>query len=208
LLACEISILHDLGRHMETSLDSQAGSATPNSGALGRLHWKWMLGLGILFIVLGIIGLGMSFALTLATALAFGILLILSGALQIFDAFGRTGWKGIVWHVLIGLLYLAAGVSTVTNPVAASALFTALLAGMFIAVGIFRIILAWTNRQHRGWIWMLIAGLAALVLGGLLLAHWPVSGLFAIGLFIAIELLMQGWTLVLLALAARELAKG
>ena len=165
-----------------------------------------MLGLGILFILLGMVGLGMTFALTLASALAFGVLLILSGAFQIFDAFGRAGWKGIVWHALIGLIYLAAGLSTVSNPVAASALFTALLAGMFIAVGSFRIVLAWTNREHAGWTWMLFAGIGALLLGGLLLAHWPVSGLFAIGLFIALELLLQGWTLVILSLAARRCA--
>jgi len=190
--------------HQSLFPETDQESANPNLSAFGQLNWKWMLGLGILFIILGTVGLGMSFALTLATALMFGILLLVSGSFQIIDAFGRKGWNGIVWHVLIALLYLAAGVATVTNPVATSTILTAVLAGMFIAAGLFRIILALTNRDADGWFWLLLTGIAALVLGGLLLARWPVSGLFAIGLFIAIELIMQGWTLVILSMATRR----
>lgn len=184
--------------------DNTAAVTTAKPSPFGQLNWKWMLGLGILFIVLGTVGLGMSFALTLATAMMFGILLLVSGTFQVFDAFGRKGWKGIIWHVLIGLLYLAAGAVTVANPIAASTFLTAMLAGMFIAVGFFRIILAFTNREASGWFWLLLGGIAALVLGGLLIAKWPISGLFAIGLFVAIELIMQGWTLVILSMAARR----
>jgi uncharacterized membrane protein HdeD (DUF308 family) len=191
---------------MDESLTPKSTQTNIAANPFGSLNWKWLLALGILFIVLGAVGLGMSFALTLVTAMMFGVLLLVSGAFQIFDAFGRKGWKGIVWHVLIGLLYLAAGVATVVNPVAASTFLTAMLAGMFIAVGLFRVILALTNRDAGGWVWLLFAGIAAVVLGGLLLAHWPVSGLFAIGLFVAIELIMQGWTLVILSMAARRSA--
>jgi uncharacterized membrane protein HdeD (DUF308 family) len=94
----------------------------------------------------------------------------------------------------------------VVNPAATSVVLAAILAGMFISVGLFRVILALTNRDAGGWLWLLLAGVAALVLGGLLLAKWPVSGLFAIGLFVAIELIMQGWTLVVLSMAARRCA--
>ena len=187
----------------KTSNNEQA-VLRPDSNAFGRLNWKWMLALGILFIVMGTAGLGMSIALSLVTAMMFGVLLLISGTFQVFDAFGRKGWKGIVWHVLIGLLYIAAGIATVVNPAATSVVLTAILAGMFISVGLFRVILALTNRDAGGWFWLLLAGLAALVLGGLLLAKWPVSGLFAIGLFVAIELIMQGWTLVVLSMAARR----
>lgn len=47
-------------------------------GDLGK-HWGWLLALGILFIVLGTVALGMSVAVTVATVLFFGVLLAIGG---------------------------------------------------------------------------------------------------------------------------------
>jgi len=48
-----------------------------------------------------------------------------------------------------------------------------------------------------------VGGIAAIVLGALIAADWPGSSFFVIGLFIAIELIVNGWTMIALALAAR-----
>jgi uncharacterized membrane protein HdeD (DUF308 family) len=42
----------------------------------------------------------------------------------------------------------------------------------------------------------------------LIFSEWPVSGIWVIGLFIAIELIVHGWSLVALALAARNAPVG
>ena len=39
-------------------------------------NWKWMLFLGIIFVVIGFVGLGRTFALTIASVFFFGILLL------------------------------------------------------------------------------------------------------------------------------------
>jgi uncharacterized membrane protein HdeD (DUF308 family) len=50
--------------------------------------------------------------------------------------------------------------------------------------------------------------MVSVVLGGLMiLMEWPQSGLWIIGLFIAIELIFNGWSYVFVALAARASAK-
>ena len=44
-------------------------------GELGR-NWLWLLVLGILSAILGVVGLGMTFFLTLASVLYFGVLML------------------------------------------------------------------------------------------------------------------------------------
>jgi uncharacterized membrane protein HdeD (DUF308 family) len=150
----------------------------------------------------------MTFGLTLASVLLFGVLLIAGGVLQLVDAFKCKGWKSTLWHVLIALLYVAGGILIVFDPVLASATLTLILAWILIAVGIMRGIMAFQLRSTKGWGWPLLSGIVSIVLGGMIIAQWPVSGFWVIGLFVAIELIFNGWSYVFVALAARKAGKG
>ncbi len=179
------------------------------SAIFGELkkNWGWLLAFGILSIVLGTIGLGMTFGLTLASVLFFGVLLVIGGVVQIFDAFKCKGWKSTLWHVLIALLYIGAGVMMVADPILASATLTLVLAGILLAVGVMRIFMAFQMRPAKGWGWLLVGGIITILLGGMIISGWPMSGLWVIGLFVAVELIVNGWTSVFVALAARSAAK-
>jgi uncharacterized membrane protein HdeD (DUF308 family) len=166
-------------------------------------NWGWLLALGILFIVLGTIGLGMSFALTVASVLFFGVLLLIGGGAQFVESFQHKGWKSTVWNILIALLYIVAGLMAISDPVGASIALTLVIAAALVTIGLFRIIMAFQLKPARGWWWPLVAGIASLVLGGLIFAEWPVTGLWVIGLFVAIEMIFHGWSYVTIALAAK-----
>ena len=167
--------------------------------------WGWLLGLGIFFVLLGCVGLGMVVGLTLASILILGILFVIAGVSQIFDVFKSKEWKVAIWHALVAVLYIVGGFVIIYDPFLASSFITALLAGILIIIGISRLIMAIALRHDKGWVWMLLAGLSSLVLGILILAQWPWSGLWVIGLFIAIELLINGWMYIFLALTLRQL---
>ncbi|MFQ5938273.1 MAG: HdeD family acid-resistance protein [Acidiferrobacterales bacterium] len=188
---------------MAAGVEATVSAAPPGFGALQR-NWGWLLGLGIVFIILGAIGLGMLFALTLASVVFFGVLLLIGGGVQFADAFKCKGWKGVVWHVLMAVLYVVAGIAVITDPVLASALLTLVLAGTIAGAGIVRVILAFQHRGSKGWVWTLVSGIISILLGLIIFAKWPVSGLWVIGLFVAIELIISGWSYVLIALAARR----
>jgi uncharacterized membrane protein HdeD (DUF308 family) len=55
-----------------------------------------------------------------------------------------------------------------------------------------------------GWGWMVFAGILNIILGLLIYAQWPASGLWVIGLFISIELIIQGINAIVLS---REIKK-
>lgn len=169
-----------------------------------KRSWGWLLTLGILFVILGGLGLGMVVGLTLASMLFLGILLIIGGLLQIVDVFKAHRWKAVVWHAFIAILYLIGGALIIYDPFLASALITAMLATVLIIIGLSRFIMAITLRGTKGWGWLLLAGIIAIALGVMILMHWPMSGLWIIGLFIAVELIVDGWTYILLALSMRR----
>jgi len=171
-----------------------------------KKKWGWLLALGVLLIVLGTVGLWMSFAMTLATVIMFGALLMVGGVFQLLNAFQIKSWKSVLWHVLIALLYIAAGIVIFTDPVFASLSLTIALAWILIAVGLLRILMALQLRPASGWVWPLVSGVISILLGAMILAQWPTSGLWVIGLFVAIEMIVNGWSSVFIALAARKAA--
>jgi uncharacterized membrane protein HdeD (DUF308 family) len=174
----------------------------PTVGQLKR-NWGWILGLGILFLILGFIGLGMVVGLTLVSMIFFAALLFVAGITHIIDVFKHREWKGIIWQAFIAVLYIAAAGVVFYDPFLASTLITAILAAVLIVIGFTRIIMAYTLKESKGWLWLLLAGFCALILGILILIQWPISGLWIIGLFIAIEMIVTGWTYIFIAFALR-----
>jgi uncharacterized membrane protein HdeD (DUF308 family) len=193
----------DIGDTSRTATNSPAALVFGEA----RKNWGWLLALGILFFILGIIGLGMSVGLTLVSVLFFGWLVIIGGAFQLVEAFKVKGWKGILWHLLLALVYLFAGGIIVYDPVGGAIALTMFIAAALIAAGVLRIILAFQLKGEQGWWWPLVGGLLSVVLGVLIMARWPSAALWIIGMFIAIEMISNGWSYIMIALIARRTAE-
>jgi uncharacterized membrane protein HdeD (DUF308 family) len=176
------------------------------ANVLGDLkkNWGWLLALGILLLILGFIGLGMEIALTIASVLFLGVLLLIGAVAQIIHAFKGKGWKSIGLHVLNAILYGVAGIIMLINPLLASIVFTLALGFIILVVGIMRIVMAFHIKGMKGWAWPLIGGIISIILGLLIIAQWPISGFWVIGLFVAIEMIVSGWSYIFVALAARH----
>jgi uncharacterized membrane protein HdeD (DUF308 family) len=175
----------------------------------GDLHrtWGWLLAVGILSVILGILGLGMTLTLTLVSVLYFGVLMIVVGGVQLVQTFKSAGWKSVVLHAIIALLYVVAGLVIVSRPLLASLALTGTLAVILIVVGVMRVVLGLQHRGTTGWGWAVFGGIVTVILGLMILARWPLDALWVIGLFLAIELIVNGWTMVFVALAARAASR-
>jgi uncharacterized membrane protein HdeD (DUF308 family) len=168
-----------------------------------REHRTWFLVMGILLIVFGTIALGYSFGVTIVSMIFLGWLLIISGVFEVIHGIARRQWKGFFINLVGGVLYSVAGLVILANPGVAAITLTLLIAMILIAAGAFRLFVAFTMAmEHRGW--LVLNGAISILLGLLIWRSWPVSGLWVIGLFIGIDLIIDGWTELMLAMAARS----
>jgi uncharacterized membrane protein HdeD (DUF308 family) len=170
--------------------------------ALSR-NWGWLLALGILMIILGVVAMAAPVVATIAIQVMLGWLLVISGIAEGIHAFMVKEWRGFLLELLSAVLYLGVGLLLLVDPLKGAVALTLILAAFLLVEGIFKIITALRVRDHRGWGWLLASGIVSVVLGVLIWAQWPASGLWVIGLLVGIQLLFTGWSLVMLALVAR-----
>jgi len=168
-----------------------------------RDKWGWLLGLGIAMIVLGTISLAVVPAATIATVMLLGWLVGLSGIVEAIHAFHFRSWGGVFLHLMGGVLGVLVGLLVITHPVAGALAWTLLFASFLTIIGLFRLLAA-TRLKFSHWKWAALDGGVTLMLGILVWAGWPWSGIWFLGLSVGIALIMRGWSQVMLALALRS----
>jgi len=111
---------------------------------------------------------------------------------EVFNAFQIKTWGKFFLWLLLGALYIVAGFVTFENPLLAAAVLTLVLGFALLASGVMRIVLAFSMKDEMPWIWVAVSGVITLLLGLIILAHWPVSSLYILGLFLGIDLVIAG----------------
>ena len=163
----------------------------------------WLLAIGILQILAGVLAASFAFAATMVSVVTLGILLIVSAAGQTAAAVVSREWGGFLLFVLLGIFYAVAGFLTIQHPVEVAEGLTLMLAAVYLIGGIFRIVSAFVERlPSRGWV--LCNGILGVLVGVFIWRQWPVSGLWVIGLFIGIDLIVNGMTWTMLAVRVRH----
>ena len=176
---------------------------TAETAAELRRNWGWLLLTGICLLILGIIALGDLFITTKVSMVFFGWVLIIAGIIEAVQMF-RHRSTHLLLHALNAILSIVVGLMLLRNPLQAAMVITLMLAIYFTVAGIFRIIVA-IGARGPGWGWGLFNGIVALILGILIWNHFPNGGLWIIGLFIGIELIVLGWTQIMTAFIARSI---
>ena len=158
--------------------------------------------MGIVLIILGVIALAYDVFTTIASVFVFGWLLMIGGIIEIVHGFQTHRWGGFFLHLLAGLLFLVAGLVFFVNPLAGALSLTLLLGAFFLVGGVFEIIGSVRLRAPH-WAWAVLGGLITAVLGVMLWAQWPSSGLWFIGFAVGISMIFRGWAWVMLGMLAR-----
>jgi len=168
-----------------------------------RKNWGWFLAFGIVQIITGTLAVGFALSATLATVVTLGVLLLIAAGAQMAGAVLARDWSGFFLFLLLGILYAVAGLLMLQHPLLAAESLTLMLAAAFLVGGMFRIVVALVERiPYRGWI--LFNGAITVLLGLLIWQQWPVSGLWVLGMFVGIDLIVNGVTWSVLAVNVRK----
>jgi uncharacterized membrane protein HdeD (DUF308 family) len=178
----------------------------PQASDLAPLRAKsgWIVALGVVYLIAGLVALGSVMTATVVSVLIVGVMMIVAGVAEVFNAFQMKSWGKFLLWVLLGALYIIAGFVTFENPLLAAALLTLVLGASLVASGVMRIILAISMKQGMPWVWVALSGAITLLLGLVILAHWPVSSLYILGLFLGIDLVIAGASWIALGFGLRR----
>ena len=178
------------------SVTSNSPSSNPLDPGLGlaplRAKSGWIIALGVVYVIAGLIALGSVVFATVVTVYIVGIMMLIAGVAEVFNAFQIKSWGKFLLWLLLGVLYIVAGFVTFENPLLAAALLTLVLGASLVASGVMRIVLAFSMKEGTPWGWVVLSGVITLLLGLVILVHWPVSGLYILGLFLGIDLVFAG----------------
>jgi len=168
-------------------------------------NWGWFLVFGIGLALLGILAIVRAVAATVVSMLFFGWLLVMAAGIEIVQAIMVGKWAGLFQHWLGAVLFGVIGVLILWRPLVTAEILTLLMGAFFLVAGLFQLITPFVISLPD-WGWHTLNALITLLLGILVLAQWPVSGLWVIGLFVGIELVFYGVAWIALALDLRSLA--
>jgi uncharacterized membrane protein HdeD (DUF308 family) len=171
-----------------------------------RAKWGWIVALGVVYVIVGVIALGSVVLATAASVLLVGIMMVIAGVAEIINAFQIKTWgKFLLWLVL-GALYVFAGFVAFSNPLLTAVVLTLLLGAALVVSGIVRIVLAFSMKQGTPWGWALLSGVVTLLLGLIILARWPFSSLYVLGIFLGIDLVIAGASWIAIGLGLKQRA--
>lgn len=158
-------------------------------------------------ILVGMLALWLPIASSIGFARVLGWLMVFDGGFQLIHSFRSKGAGHGVWKVLVGLIYLVAGIYFLTHPFLAVALVTLALAIFFLVEGLVDMFSYFATRNAGASYWVLVNGIVSMVLAIMIWRHWPTGTLRVLGVWVGIGMLMTGMSRLMMAVAIRTYAK-
>ena len=168
-------------------------------------YWGWFLAFGFVLLFLGIIAIVRSFITTVASMMFFGWLLMFAGVIEFLYAFMVGRWAGFLVHLLVAFVFGITGALMVFRPVISAEAITLVIAVFFLVAGFYQFFASIWVSNLPGSGWGAANGTISAILGMLLLAQWPVSGLWVVGLSVGIDLVVYGAAWIAMALKLHAL---
>jgi uncharacterized membrane protein HdeD (DUF308 family) len=173
-------------------MSSSSPESLPSRG--GRVR---RVALGSLLLALGLAALATPFVAGKSAPVALGLLLLASGVLQLLQTFllrDRRLRNSALFGSAVSIL---AGALLIALPKLVFAALTLLHGLSFLLGGLVEVAAALRGKSDREAGLALIDGLINVALGLSIAAQWPLSGVWAIGVYVGIRILASGWSITL-----------
>jgi len=178
--------------------------STLSVGTIAKESIGWSIGLSVLMLIAGALAIVMPPLAGLAALVIVAWLLIFSGGAHLVFAWHTRTTGGLLWELLLGILYIFVGVYALLHPVAGLASLTLVLAMYLFVEGVLEFVLSFRVRPMPGANWLLFDGIVTFILAILIWRSWPSSTEWVIGTLVGISMIFSGAARLSLSLAARQ----
>ena len=156
----------------------------------------WLV-VGIISILGGIFAFFNPLSASFAAEQLAGFIFLLVGVLQFIALFQAHSTIGKVLAAIGGVLGVLIGIELLQNPLQGILTLTMVIAILFMATGVVRVVVALGLRKTVAFIPLLISGLISIVLAIMIFTSYPQSATYILGALLAVELVSNGISLIM-----------
>ncbi len=167
-------------------------------------HWLGFLVLGIISLILGSAAIVTPLVATGFVVLVIGVVLIVNGISQLIHCFKTEKTGSFIWSLVTAVIFIIAGGLVLARPLLGAVTLTLIMAVFFILEGITKIATGFKLKPAPNWNWLFFSGLLSLLLGVIIFSGWPGDTTWVPGMFLGIDLVFGGWSLIMISLAAKR----
>jgi uncharacterized membrane protein HdeD (DUF308 family) len=163
------------------------------------------IGFGMLLIILGFFAVMAPTFTGIGVTILIGMMLLTSSIIEIVFAFKSKSFGQGILKFLFGAIGVIAGIIILFTPMFGLGVLTIMMVAFFLGAGILEIIHSFSMKDQDGWGWLIFSGIVSILLAIFLIAQWPASGIWAVGIFVGVRILMHGVVLVSVGKSGQEL---
>ena len=167
-------------------------------------NWFIWLLVGIASVTGGLVALAHPFAATLAAEQLAGWIFTAIGILTLVSAVSDQGWGARIWALLLGLALSIFGFNLIVNPLEGVMRLTFIVATLLMIMGVFRLVIAFTPIAAGARAILILSGVISLALSVMIFTNYPWSSAGILGIFLAVELISNGVSLIFVAMDRRD----
>lgn len=181
----------------------------PNTVCLPlRRAWLWLVLLALAMVAVGMMAIIHPLTASVATLVWIGALFAVAGLAQLLQVWTAPGWRGGLWHIASGAVYLLGGLVMVFDPMAGAVAFGFIVAATLMVTGGLRLLAGLLTRPEGGWLSLVLSGAVTMAAGAAVALLPPGQSMLIPGLLVGTAMLVEGLVLLTLAMAARRAARG
>ncbi|MGA7326821.1 MAG: HdeD family acid-resistance protein [Rhodomicrobium sp.] len=168
-------------------------------------HWQLFVVQGIILVILGALAILWPVIASVASAAFVGWFLFLAGVFRAVSLVRSPHAPGYISSLVLAILTAILGLVLALFPLQGAITLTMLLTAYFIVHGVSSFVFAFSIKGDTGrWVLLLLTGLIDLALAALVIAGWPSTAFWILGLYVGINFLFTGFGLIFAALGARS----
>jgi uncharacterized membrane protein HdeD (DUF308 family) len=166
-----------------------------------QAHWRLFLVEGVIFILLGVSAIVIPQLYTEAIILFLGWVIGIGGVVHVSRALIFREMPGFGLWIFGGFLQILVGCLLIADPIFGVITITIMMTLFFAAEGFIKIYWAYMLRPLPDWKLVLISGVTELVFASIILMTWSKTVHWLLGLFLGINMIMLGCSLVKVSLS-------
>jgi len=161
---------------------------------------------GFAVMIAGMFAIMTPFISGIGTSMLLAIIVTAAGLMITVYAFKAESFGKGLFQFLFGGITIICGILMFLAPGISMFTLTGVLMIYFLIDGTFTVITGFKAKPAEGWFWVVLSGIASIVLAVFLYRDWPDSGQYAIGLLVGIRLIFTGWSMAMLGVVGDEIS--